>query len=128
MGGDLLGNFLITPIDLNAGLGEEDDYCAAGADAYTVNQVTNYPQGDLLWSMTHFCDQAFAENQAPTLDDLDCEDFLFGVPGRYRITDEMDTLGATMLHEMIHLNAIGKRTGLTQVRKLFACIIRSRDQ
>lgn len=110
VGGDDLENFRITPEDFQQGEGEKD-FCLRGADAYTSNRGTDEDPSALV----HFCPQAFDVDQPMRLSDLDCEeDFKFS-NGRYRVTNEMDSLGATILHEMIHFNSIGGKTGLTKV-------------
>lgn len=49
-----------------------------------------------------------------------------GVTYRYRMTSEMKSLGATILHAMMHYNTIGETAGLTEVRPL--CIWSSTDE
>lgn len=118
VGGDDLRLFQISPVDFQEGKGD-DDLCAAFADAYTANRETTYPGGEKeLYSLSHFCPKAFDLDEPMRLSDLHCEeDFKFS-NGRYRVTNMMDVLGATILHEMIHFNTIGVKTGLTQVSQL----------
>ena len=117
-GADVLEWFTIIPEDFQSG--SDQDFCAEGADAYTSNRP---PNNDIPepWSITYFCDAAFGDEdnlQPPTLDDIDCENFkLTNDQGekKYRITNEMEPIAATMLHEMMHFNSIGREAGLTEV-------------
>ena len=116
-GADILQNFLITSKDF---FKDRNDLCGEGADAYTSNGVRN---GDEV-ALTYFCDAAYGseENeQAPTLSDIECDDFLLtDLEGnkRYRVTNEMEPIAATMLHEIMHFNAIGRAAGQTEVSVL----------
>lgn len=116
----MLANFHITPVDFLAGSGATD-YCAAGADAYMENFAADANHGDEVWGRSYFCDGAFGseENlQAPLLNDIDCDNFLLTGPDgvkSYRVTNEMEPIGATVLHELMHYNPIGKQSGLPVV-------------
>ena len=118
-GADILARFIITPLDFLAGTGESD-FCKKGADAYTSNAgVVGQPAQ--AWSTTHFCDVAFGSEdhpQAGQLSDLECGDFqVTNDDGtkRYRVTNEMEPIGATMFHEMMHFNSVGRKSGLPLV-------------
>ena len=82
--------FQVTPVDHHAGMDGEDDFCARGADAYTSNGDTTINGVVQSWALCHFCPKAFDVDQAMRLGDLKCSDFEFN--GRYRVTNEMDSL------------------------------------
>ena len=117
-GADVLADFWIYPKDFQTGWPR--DPCASGADAYTSNQPAQDPMPE--WAAVHFCNKAFGKDedhdQAPTLADIECDDFLLTNDQgekRYRITSEMEAIGTTMSHEIMHYNPIGRETGLTDV-------------
>jgi hypothetical protein len=127
VGADILANFEITPVDFLAG-DSEKDFCDQGADAYMQNYGADTAHNNEPWAKAHFCDKAFGEErneQPPTLDAIDCENFSFkGADGisRFRISNEMEPVGATMLHELIHFNGIARASDLPDVRTLLcAC-------
>lgn len=85
-----------------------DDICAEGAAAYT----SNIPDGTPPWndngvSLTHFCPPAYSETARYT--DISCNDI------GDTVNAEMDFLGATILNEWLHNDAIGKAVTGTHI-------------
>ncbi|KAI9170577.1 hypothetical protein HJFPF1_00045 [Paramyrothecium foliicola] len=76
-----------------------EDICAEGDAAYTVNWVDE--EGNFEgYSRTHFCAPAY--EQVQKYEDIKCNDLGDAVG------DKMDFLGATVLHEWLHNDNIGK--------------------
>ena len=122
-GSDRLRWFTINPEDWLAG--SSNDLCAVGADAYTRNLPGSIASGFQPYSITHFCELAYGTEEAdraPTLGDLECEDFNFGTKDApsYRLTSDMEPIAATVLHEMMHFNTIGGQIDSTQVSILLS--------
>ena len=110
---------MIEPVDTLAG--SDNDLCAQGADAYTINFIpTDGGGGNPDYAVCHFCpftyEDDLEEPVAPTLDDLRLSDFEFGTG--FRITNEMEPIAATVLHELMHFNTIGSKTELPPVSLL----------
>lgn len=108
VGDPVLSRFLIANVDRNAGT--DNDLCAEGADGYTDNEVTDtVPPYE--YAQVYFCDRTFNEvfdadesGPVPRITDLTCENFKFD--GRYKVTDEMDFIGSTIFHGMMHFNLV----------------------
>ena len=95
--------------------GTENDICAKGGDGYTINYTPGFGNPD--YAVCHFCKFTYEDDEgngvAPTLDDLDLENFEFD--DEFRITNEMEPIAATVLHEITHFNSVGRGTELPQV-------------
>lgn len=102
--------------------GTDNDLCKEGADAYTINYTPG--AGNPRYAICHFCPATFEDEDddpvAPTLDAIELSNFKFG--NEYRITNEMEPIAATVLHEITHFNSVGEATGLPQV-SLQYCIL-----
>jgi len=124
----VLRHFTIVGVDELEGA--PNDMCGAAnefwaADGYCIND----PRAGYPTAQAYFCDEVF-EDHAEVRSELQCKDFQIGgnegdeVSGLYRITEEMDYLGASILHEMLHMNAIGSATGETNEDSPGAAIIK----
>lgn len=121
--------FAIDPTDTLAGTGDSD-LCARGADAYTFNFPPSEDDGGPATARAHFCPNTFEninpddpdddepDEVAPTLSDLQLDDFDIKGDGIYRITNEMEPIAATVMHEMIHFNGIAGVVGQVPVSRL----------
>ena len=110
---------MIEPVDVLAG--SDNDLCAKGADAYTINyNPTDGGGGSPNYAVCHFCRFTFEDDEeepvAPTLGSIEFRDFKFG--NDIRITNEMEPIAATILHELMHFNTIGSKTELPPVSLL----------
>ena len=106
-GGELLSLYQITPFDFLGEGTEEEDLCGRGAEAYTKNY--NNPPGN-RYALCHVCDSTYEADEL-FLTEQTCDDFKFA-NGRYRITQDMNALGATILHEFTHFEPIATLTGV----------------
>ncbi|KAF2493055.1 hypothetical protein BU16DRAFT_564346 [Lophium mytilinum] len=104
-GGPLVGSFFIIDDNYNP------DICNRGGEAYTDNRQRPADSGVLYdYSQTYICPATFNEvlekgdGPAPRRADLECDDFKFA--GSYRMANEMNYIGATIFHEMMHSNLI----------------------
>lgn len=98
--------------------GTDNDLCKEGADAYTINyNPSDGGAGNPDYAVCHFCPFTYEDDEgepvAPKLSDLRLSDFTFG--NDIRITNEMEPIAATVLHEITHFNSVGRGTGLQQV-------------
>ena len=95
------------------------DLCKGGAPAYTINYEDDVA-GTPSFAIAHFCKWTFEnENEVPVpikLDDIPLSDFK--IDGEYRVTADMAPIAATVLHEMIHFNAVGQTSGLDKVSQI----------
>lgn len=122
-GSEILKNVYIAPYDPQLALPEDQQLCTQGAAAYTLNfNPTDGDPSTPNYAIQHFCDGTYEDfpdddgdvtEVAPKLSDLQLDDFKFG--DEYRITNEMESIAATVLHELIHFNTIGEPSGLPDV-------------
>ena len=106
VGGAALAQFRFDHNDFNKGTGE-NDICEQGGEGYTANdldkdQKTNFAD-------CHICDKALDDSDPEEplfLSEIDCDSFFNDDTEKYQIMDEMNCLGAVILHEMTHFNAI----------------------
>ncbi|KAI9149907.1 hypothetical protein HJFPF1_09653 [Paramyrothecium foliicola] len=96
-GDDRLKNARISGYNFFPAMGKGDP-CAEGSAAYTSNWVDE-KENPLGFSRTHFCPPAY--EQPPKYEDMKCTDL------GDTVSDKMDFLGATVMHEWIHNDDIG---------------------